>query len=795
MRQKELRLALICYGGISLAVYMHGITKEIWRMTRASCHFHERREPMDETEAVYRDMLERIADRAELTMRVVPDIVAGASAGGINGVFLAQAVASGQSLNPLTRLWLEWADIDKLLDPDARPFSRFTKFWAQPLVWLLLSRPGGTVDRTVSRAARSEVRTKLSRLVRARWFAPPFSGTGFSTLLYSAAEAMAATKAGSPLIPVGLPLNLFVTATDFHGHVERLRLNSPKEVTETEHRLTIGFSFLRGRDPHLAEKPELVFAARATASFPGAFPPFNIGEIDRLLSVKGHDWPGRERFLRRIFPKRVASGEADKAVLIDGSVLANAPFAQAIDALKNRPAHREVDRRFVYIDPKPDLRDMRAKDGSDGGKAAPSKRESDSGERIPSFFATIFGAISDIPREQPIRDNLEGIEMRTSRVIRMRQITDNLRAEVEEIVEKLFGRTLFLDHPTAKRLSAWRNKAQDRAARMSGFTYASYGQLKLSGIVEDIVFLFRRAHSDGNLLYQQELREAIWKHLWARGLDRLSDSKGGATVQAIDFFRSQDLGFRIRRLRFLARRLNLDIAEAGNAPPEAVLAMHDTIYACLSHYLDHENSDDMASGIAEIAKVAVDSPDLALAELARRRNLRAADAIVDEQLAISLSLLPKEERRSLLLAYLGFPFYDIATLPLLQGEGQNEFDPIKVDRISPDDAASIRSGGAEATLKGIEFNSFGAFFSRAYRENDYLWGRLHGAERMIDILASSIETPDVFTPACIAEFKRRAFHAILDEEEPLLTIDPDLIPGIRNEVRTAFADGPNEGVG
>src|SRR3546814_6138718 len=64
--------------------------------------------------------------------------------------------------------------------------------------------------------------------------------------------------------------------------------------------------------------------------------------------------------------------------------------------------------------------------------------------------------------------------------------------------------------------------------------------------------------------------------------------------------------------------------------------------------------------------------------------------------------------------------------------------PIQVDRIAPDDARSIREGGAEATLKGIQFNSFGAFFSRAYRENDYLWGRLHGAERMIDIIVSTL---------------------------------------------------------
>ena len=29
MREKELRLALVCYGGVSLAIYMHGITKEV----------------------------------------------------------------------------------------------------------------------------------------------------------------------------------------------------------------------------------------------------------------------------------------------------------------------------------------------------------------------------------------------------------------------------------------------------------------------------------------------------------------------------------------------------------------------------------------------------------------------------------------------------------------------------------------------------------------------------------------------------------------------------------------------
>ena len=36
MKEKELRLALVCFGGISLAVYMHGVSKEVLKLIRAS---------------------------------------------------------------------------------------------------------------------------------------------------------------------------------------------------------------------------------------------------------------------------------------------------------------------------------------------------------------------------------------------------------------------------------------------------------------------------------------------------------------------------------------------------------------------------------------------------------------------------------------------------------------------------------------------------------------------------------------------------------------------------------------
>jgi len=162
--------------------------------------------------------------------------------------------------------------------------------------------------------------------------------------------------------------------------------------------------------------------------------------------------------------------------------------------------------------------------------------------------------------------------------------------------------------------------------------------------------------------------------------------------------------------------------------------------------------------------------------------LEQLDAETDQRLADAFAALAKPARRALLLAYLGFPYFDTATLPLLQGEGLDEFDPIKVDRIAPDDATAIRSGGAEATLKGIQFGTFGAFFSRAYRENDYLWGRLHGAERMIDITVSTLPQTVRMKPGRVAAIKRAAFLAILDEEEPRLTAILPLIAQIRTEI-------------
>ncbi len=112
----------------------------------------------------------------------------------------------------------------------------------------------------------------------------------------------------------------------------------------------------------------------------------------------------------------------------------------------------------------------------------------------------------------------------------------------------------------------------------------------------------------------------------------------------------------------------------------------------------------------------------------------------------------------------------------------DEFDEIRVDRLSPDDAQTLRKGSADATLKGIQFHHFGAFFSMAYRQNDYLWGRLHAADRLIDIVLDAARIEGAAKDLDVLALKAKAFNAILDVESTHLLESLDLIAQLRKEI-------------
>src|SRR5262249_10592292 len=156
----------------------HGISKEILKLARASSALHaiadrsrrlqaaffdrfDRGDRDHDTEEIYFELLRDIGRHVEL--RVVIDIIAGASAGGINGTMLARALSHDLPMRALRNLWLENADVAVLLSADARA-GTWSKWFLQPFIWAA-ARTGRF------RAIKDlEVRQKLSLFVRSRWF-------------------------------------------------------------------------------------------------------------------------------------------------------------------------------------------------------------------------------------------------------------------------------------------------------------------------------------------------------------------------------------------------------------------------------------------------------------------------------------------------------------------------------------------------------------------------------------------------------------------------------------------------
>jgi hypothetical protein len=355
----------------------------------------------------------------------------------------------------------------------------------------------------------------------------------------------------------------------------------------------------------------------------------------------------------------------------------------------------------------------------------------------------------------------------------MRLIVEAMQGAIDARIEAAFGRTFFLDRPTPARLAAWRATAQAKAAQDAGFGFIGYGHLKLSGVVEELARIAADATNAIDEPVRTKLRADMWAAVRARGIDRIGERKHGHSA-VVDFFRAHDLGFRIRRLRSLARKLDEVAGQSADAEMAALEVTRTAIFAALAPYLDREDPNFYR----DLSGARIAAADL-IDRIGAMRDLHSLDIAADALLADAFAGLPKTARRTMLYAYLGFPFTDTVTLPLLQGEGHDEFDPIKIDRISPDDATALVSGGAEATLKGIQFNSFGAFFSRAFRENDYLWGRLHAVERLFDIVISAMPAGSALAAGERERLRNDAFRAVLDEETARLTQIPELLTELR----------------
>ncbi len=801
---RELRIGLVLYGGVSLAVYMNGIVTELWQALRASQALRSNKaDTLDGTERLYAKLFDAFDRSSEAeSICIVVDALAGTSAGGVNAAVLGKAIIEGGDATVLSTIWLDQADIAALKAPaPVRTFfvlraALWTFKWIGPLRALRRMLGGYGLD---VRWARDQVWSLLKSRDGRR---TPLDGAYFAEKI---AEGLGALGKGTPLLPSAARLDLFRTRTDFFGWPRHLPVSEtfhPTPLYERSHAHVMSFQAKAGGS---LDDYALTYAARTTAGFPAAFAP--VGTEDIRASFKDGQpaaaTPDLERFAATHLAEHVLAGfNPAHAWMVDGGVLDNKPFTQLSRAIERKPADREVRRVVVFIEPDPEI-------GIERPPVQP-----------PAPLAVTKGMYG-LLRHEPIYDDLDRLRDRNALVERIRYAIVADQENAKQAVKRAIGRPInaLVGAPSAADLGAWRRQTNDYAARQELSGYLGYAMLKAEHAARELTGLLC-----GSLGYPYESSHAFFvRQLTRRWLEarralppREARSKTGvgapdltvdldAQRKLLDAF---DILYRLRRLRHIVRVANRNY----DADARATI---DTLKAALADIAERHESDLGASisvrervfgafrgfSAGDINQAIIgfkNDPDAALARFGGEigtiyEALRvpydergvALNAEAETALAAALAKLPERPRRALLRAYLTFPFVDLIAFPLMDAAGLEDLITVDVMRISPSDAICLSQNLHR--LKSRDIGAFMGFLSRPAREHDLLWGRLDGAERLIELFVKAASTTakvPTSLDSFAGVFRSNIMKAILAEERmrPNTTLGP-IIDELETQLR------------
>jgi patatin-related protein len=309
--RQDIRVAVVMNGGVSLAIWISGVTLEL----------HHLAEARKDVQPEYRRMLDEL-----LKANVRVDVIAGTSAGGLNGAFLALALAGRRDLTRMRDLWRELGDLRHLL--------------RHPL------------DKNPPSLLRGDdyFLTKITEALTEVHDSGP-NGT---------------TATGNPPSPV----ELILTGTLWDGRLSTFTDDMGTNITEQDHDATFRFASDGRGDTtsgDLGSKAvidQLARAARCTCSFPGAFEPhlISVGKPDDVGDGRWPSSAGRANF-------------SNSQYVVDGGVLLNKPLRPALEAIYRQPAVRQVRRVLAYVFPSPNEQSADTVIGQTREKETPNARE------------------------------------------------------------------------------------------------------------------------------------------------------------------------------------------------------------------------------------------------------------------------------------------------------------------------------------------------------------------------------------------------------------------------------------
>jgi patatin-related protein len=845
---REVRFAVVMYGGVSLAIYINGVAQELLNMVRATAPNTADDDKADKalladvkltgSLAVYRKLGQFLLQRSKLAeaaepdaqgnpkppsreairTRFVVDVISGTSAGGINGIFLAKALARNQGMEGLKRLWLTEGDLGKLLND---------KFSIADLSGLELKEPQASLLN--SQRMYRKLLEALDQMDEQR--------------------NPSAETTDSPLVN---ELDLFITTTDIEGIPLPITL-SDSVVYERRYKNVFHFRYATKpatgskRDDFVkANDPFLAFAARCTSSFPFAFEAMCLSDIRAVTSgypqyedtppmppkwdsfFSEYVRPGLidlDKHARGSIPTGVLPSDAIEGLRSafytrafgDGGYLDNKPFSHATAMLMRRRFEAAVTRKLLYVEPSPEHPELDPK----------------TERKRPDFAQNIRAAVVDLPRKETIREDIERLQERNAMLRRMAAFTKHVDEDMACIPE---------DEKKAKLRDDLKDNFATEDLRtmidLYGVSYGAYHRLKVEEVTVLLADLIARAAgydpaSDAAIAIQ-ELVEAWRDKNYVAFKPREEGSAERRDTQNA-FLKKFDIRFVLRRLNFLRLRVTqlafldddalhllkawldhdaeapaLDLANRpkdwdddfrrelslirGELAPQVTnvrsaqekllnpqsntgeplyqaMPKLDTgwpqlqsILQCDSPAARRQKADELLDESNESGR----KREEALRDLSEVICRGFADqSVTDQPLnageghAANNSAGAKAARACLDYCKKNFYYYDLVTYPVQYGTGAGEANEVDVFRVSPEDATALMDerGSGRSKLAGTALMSFGAFLDEGWRRNDMLWGRLDGAERIISALL-----PDESDDTTRKNLIKQAHMAILDEE-------------------------------
>jgi patatin-related protein len=534
----EVRFSIVMYGGVSLAIYINGVANELYEL---ACATPKDGGPGPDGGSGTRDVYRRLStlvNNAELIevyrkqlarnqpstqpdrptvsssanagtqassqrTRFVVDVVSGTSAGGINGIFLAKALANGEPFSPLKKMWIDEADIA-----------------------LLLNDKSSYKNLCADRSAKPE-----SLLNSDRMYLKLLNALNATSKEHAPDE--------SPLVD---ELDLFVTTTDICGTAVPLRLFD-KVVKERRYKAVYRFRYdgkLRN-DFVPANNEFFAFAARCTSSFPVAFEPMTLSAVTRLRPDKtahATDIRSWDRF----FPEELADGKHLERAFGDGGYLDNKPFGYAIRALSYRQGTLPLERKLIYVEPSPEHFEP-------GVMAAT--------ERSPNAIANALAAVTQIPRYETIREDLQDVLHRNRRIERVERIVRLGEVDLEK-QDPFAGLHISADGS----IPDWGTLRLSELLRFYGNAFLAYRRLRVITVTDELadqLAYYWKVEQKADLKTGEPSSDLVYglRALVRAWRERQFDEEAADNKETINSFLYRfDLSYRFRRVGFLLRKID-----------------------------------------------------------------------------------------------------------------------------------------------------------------------------------------------------------------------------------------------